>query len=396
MSRSKQESIYRRADGRWVAVLELPSKNGKRRRRYLYASTEKGVKQRLKHERRILEERGDLSTSSPTVEGWFTYWLQHIAPNQMRPKSLQQYQKIARNHIIPEIGKRRLARLTPDDIRMVHERVLSTPKRKSDPEGPTLTGAYALSVHWVMSKAFRVAEREGKLGRNPCDLVDPPRKGKTKLEVLDVDEAKAVLKRIAECMDAPGPYDPMPALYATYLLTAKRRGEALGLQWPRVTSNIEVTKQLQQITNPEDAPEDYEMEHLGGTYYLVPVKSFRGNRVIPLVEPLRTILAIHSERAPYSEHGLVFCNRDGSPISPGHVTTAWPRWLKATGITQKHVRLHDLRHTTVDLLYEAGVPEDLIPDIVGHSTRMQSRAYKVRRNDARLTSAMEALSGLLA
>lgn len=76
-------------------------------------------------------------------------------------------------------------------------------------------------------------------------------------------------------------------------------------------------------------------------------------------------------------------------------SVGWQRWLTRSGITGKHVRLHDLRHTTVDLLYEAHVPEDLIIDIVGHSTRMQSRSYKVRRSDPRLTSAMEALSGLL-
>ncbi len=57
------------------------------------------------------------------------------------------------------------------------------------------------------------------------------------------------------------------------------------------------------------------------------------------------------------------------------IDSYWPGILKAAGI-DKHVRVHDIRHTTVDLLCAAGVPEDLIQEVVGHSSRAMSRAYK--------------------
>ncbi len=395
MPRSKQESIYQRADGMWVAVLELPTRAGKRRRRLLYASSQSAVKQKLKVERRVLEDRGDLPTSSPTVAWWFNYWIKQVAPATIRPNTLVGYESVVRNHIVPAIGKKKLAKLTPDDIRQVHDRILSTPKKSSDPDGPKLSTSYALNAHRVMARALKIAEREGKLGRNPCDLMDAPRKRKPQLEVLDVTEAKQVLRAAAVALDAPGEYDPMPMLYAYYLLTANRRGEALGLQYDRLSTYIDVNVQLQRIRDVESAPADYSTQHLSGNFYLVETKTQAGNRVLPLVDPLKSMLAIHSERAGVSRHGLVFCHEDGSPIDPDSVTVGWQRWLTRSGITDKHVRLHDLRHTTVDLLYEAHVPEDLIIEIVGHSTRMQSRAYKVRRSDPRLTSAMEALSGLL-
>ena len=93
-----------------------------------------------------------------------------------------------------------------------------------------------------------------------------------------------------------------------------------------------------------------------GQLYLAAVKTNAGNRILPLVDPLKTMLALHSQRAGVSQHGLVFCHADGSPIDPDSVTVGWQRWLTRSGITGKHVRLHDLRHTTVDLLYEAHVP----------------------------------------
>ncbi len=379
----------------WVASLELPAKNGKRRRKYIYAPTADEIKRKLSSERRILEDRGDLPTSSPTVAWWFNYWLTKVAPNTIRPNTLVGYEAVVRSHIVPEIGKKKLSKLTPDDIRQVHDRILSTPKKKAEPDGPKLSSTYALNAHRIMARALKIAEREGKIGRNPCDLMDAPRKRKPELEVLDVTEAKQVLRAAASALDSDGEYDQMPMLYAFFLLTACRRGEALGLQWGRVSTYLDVNTQLQRIRDMDNAPADYSTKHLEKNFYLADTKTAAGNRVLPLVDPLKTMLELHSAKAGVSQHGLVFCHPDGSPIDPDSITVGWQRWLKRSGITAKHVRLHDLRHTTVDLLYEAHVPEDLIIEIVGHSTRMQSRAYKVRRSDPRLTSAMEALSGLL-
>jgi integrase len=53
------------------------------------------------------------------------------------------------------------------------------------------------------------------------------------------------------------------------------------------------------------------------------------------------------------------------------------------------IKLHSGRHTTVDLLYAAGVPEDLIEQTVGHSTRTMTRAYRTTVNQARTVQAME-------
>ncbi|MGO3650466.1 hypothetical protein, partial [Agrococcus casei] len=53
-----------------------------------------------------------------------------------------------------------------------------------------------------------------------------------------------------------------------------------------------------------------------------------------------------------------------------------------------------VRHTTVDLLYAAGIPEDLIMAIVGHSTRSVTRGYQSAHNRDRLLGAMSQFSEL--
>lgn len=62
---------------------------------------------------------------------------------------------------------------------------------------------------------------------------------------------------------------------------------------------------------------------------------------------------------------------------------------------EKEVRLHGLRHTAVDLMLEAGVPIDVIKEIVGHSSRAMSVAYKSRGNDPRLRDAMTQMAAVI-
>lgn len=56
-------------------------------------------------------------------------------------------------------------------------------------------------------------------------------------------------------------------------------------------------------------------------------------------------------------------------------------------VTDKRVRLHGVRHTTIDLLHEAGVPEHVIMKIAGQSTRSVTRGYTSRGNQKRPTEA---------
>ena len=123
-------------------------------------------------------------------------------------------------------------------------------------------------------------------------------------------------------------------------------------------------------------------------------KSSAGWRIIPLVDPLKSIIHRHIEIMQPNAHGLLF-TIDGAPIDPDRDTKNWKTVLAETGI-ERDVVLHGLRHTAIDLMYMAGVPEDIIMEIVGQSTRAVTRGYKSRGkvNRARLEEAMQLLSGL--
>lgn len=373
-TRGKGEGgLYKDKRGLWNAVIELPPRDGKRRRKTIRHKDKPVVVARMRELQRELEERGDLPTADMTVERWFTYWYTQIVLKEVRPKTAGGYKSIIDRHIIPNIGTHRLAKLSPTSIRTVTDSIVRNGGAHSS----------ALKAHQVMSSAFEAAVREGRMSRNPCKQMAAPRKNVAKLEALNVEEAVRLLRHVEDD-------DQYGARWAMALLTGARRGELLGLEWDRVTDVIDLSWQLQRLSHgpigEPIVPNDYEYRHLYGGLYLTRPKSRAGWRVIPLVEPLKGIIERHYEQNPPGKYGLVF-TRSGRPVDPDYDSKLWIKVLAASGIDKK-VRLHDLRHSAVDLLYSAGVPEQVIIQLVGHSTVSMTRAY-ASRDVTRLRQAME-------
>jgi len=378
----------------WTAAVELPPQAGVRRRKVIRSKNKRTVITKLAALQEELRQHGDLYTDGQTVEQWFTYWLESLAPKHVRPNTLAGYRPSVRKYIIPTIGKVRLDRLTPAHIRRVHDAVVNTPKDPKDPSKGMLSSSHALSVHRVLSASLAVAEREGRINRNPAKLTPAPKRSTNDLDVLDLDEAIRILE-----IAATPEHAELGSRWATALLTGARRGEVIGLERDRVGDTLDLSWQLQRLKVTDtpgvpDVPADFEYRHLAGGLYLTPPKSAAGVRIIPLVDPLKSILEKYMASTPPNRFGLVWAPGDW-PLDPSQDSMNWREMLKAAGV-DKNVRLHDVRHTTVDLLYLAGVPEDLIQLIVGHSTIAMTRKYKSRGkvNTVRLTAAMEQFSSL--
>ena len=215
---------FDKTTGLWVGRIELPSHDGENRRRKVIRRKDKNdLIREIGKVRAQLERSGDLPTGSQTAESWFGYWLREVAPKTRRPSTMSSYRSYVTGHIIPGIGKARLDKLTPTHVR----RVLTGMEQKG--ASPTsLRNAFS-----IMSAALKVAEREGKIPRNPCDLMDAPLKGIPTLDVLTADEAISLVSSFKE--------SPEAYLWATFILTGARRGEILGLEWDRVGDTLDLS-----------------------------------------------------------------------------------------------------------------------------------------------------------
>jgi integrase len=391
-------SVFKDSRGLWTIAIELPSHDGTRRRKVLRSKDKKVLLRKLDDLKAELRKSGDLPTRDMTVEAWMHEWFATICLPKVRPKTAQTYRGLIDREILPAIGAVKLDKLSPADVR----KMLKATTDKG------LSSTTAAQVHRILSVALKYAIREGKVARNVASLTDAPRRAATNLSALTVAESIKVLETVKD--------DRLGSLWAAVLLTGARQGELLGLELNRVTDVLDLSWQLQRITwdhgckptkpcgNKRGAecparkitvPADFEHRQIAGGLWWTRPKSKAGWRIIPLVEPLRSIVEarIAVAASEPNPHGLLWTMPDGSPIDPHVVSKSWDTLLKRAEVSD--VRFHDGRHTTVDLLLAAGVPEDLIMEIVGHSTRAMTRSYKTRGNQPRLVAAMKSLSAFL-
>lgn len=374
-------AIFQDKRGLWTAVLELPSHDGKaRRRKYVRAKSKPELLAKFAKAKQELEQRGDLPTKVLTVEQWFNYWLEEVAAKRVRPGTFNGYKSVVKQHIIPGLRPgTKLDKITALAIRRVHASAF----------GVNGSSTYALNAHRVMSASFEVAVREGRIFRNPAKLVEAPLKNVTNLDVPSHDEVRQF---ISYARTQPG-----GARWLVSILTGARRGEVIGLERDRVGDVLDLSWQLQRLRRDENgkpiAPADFEWRHIRGGLYWTRPKSRAGWRIIPLVEPLRTYLLEHLEQEPENPWGLVF-TEDGRPRDPDRDTKAWNAFVEGV-LPGRSIRLHDLRHAAVDMLYLAGVPEDIMQELIGHSSRTMTRAYKTRGNLDRMRIAMTTFGELV-
>ena len=396
-------SIYvRESDGLYCSALELPPRNGVRRRKVVTVNphypkelTDKqartAVLSKLNKLKAQREKTGDLPTASQTLTQWLNIWYADIAVKKIRPKTARTYRTLLENYIIPTIGKTRLDQLTPAHIRRVETMIL----------GKGLSSTTAMQAHRILAVALKYAEREGRVPRNVAAFTDAPRRARPDLGVLTGADARKVLHTVAE--------DRLGSRWAAALLTGARQGELLGLELDRVTDTLDLSWQLQRIgwehgckapcgakrasecpARTITHPADYEARHLTGGLWLTRPKSAAGTRLFPLVEPLKTIIERRVQAAALEPNpfGLLWTSDlkklsgkdtyrtalDGSPIDPSTDNHAWHAVLTRAVVPQ--VRLHDARHTTASLFLDAGVREEIIMKLMGHSSNVVTRAYQ--------------------
>lgn len=362
-------------------------------------------------------EKDQITVGSQTVATWMRAWFEQTAVKRIRPRTASTYRSKIENYIIPSIGKVRLDKLTPLHVRQMHQYVTDTLE---------LSSTTALQAHRILADALEYALRDEHVTRNVAKLTDAPRKATANLGVLTAQDGIAVL-RVALTTPPGGEPDRLGSRWAAALLTGARQGELLGLELDRVGDDLDLSWQLQRVSWEHGCkspcgrkrgtdcpnrkitmPADWEYRPLEGGLLLCRPKSKSGWRIIPLVEPLKSIIAARVAQAATepNPHGLLWtADRkkskggnhallplDGSPIDPSRDSAAWHAILERAGLQK--VRLHDARHTTASLLLEANVPEPIIMKLLGHNSYAVTRAYQ-NVDRRQLDKALTQLSALL-
>ena len=116
LRRSRGEgSIMKRSDGRWMAQVDLGWQDGKRRRKTLSGRTKREVQDKLRDTLHRKEHGLPPVPEQETIGAFLHRWLEN-RQSRVRRRTLERYQQIVRPHLLPSLGRIRLAKLTPQDV----------------------------------------------------------------------------------------------------------------------------------------------------------------------------------------------------------------------------------------------------------------------------------------
>ncbi|MCL6738585.1 tyrosine-type recombinase/integrase [Streptomyces neyagawaensis] len=371
-------TITKRADGRYHAAAYVYRPDGTRTRKFVYGKTREEVADKLTELQEKTRQGIPAAESTMAFGDYLTYWLAAVAPERLKPSTLNSYEGLSRLYIRPALGKKRLNRLSPTDVR----RFLLEFKgsclcclRGADKERPEEkrsccavgrccerrpSARTVQYIHAVLRSALQQAMREELIARNVARIVETPTVTPKEVRPLDAAEVRLLLKTAR-------PH----RLYALWLLlvsTGLRRGEALALTWSDIdlaNGQLRVRRNVQRIRR----------ELIFGT-----PKTKRSIRTMSL--PKHCVRALTQHRAqqereraiagkkwqPAAEQpdGLIFTTTTGRVTDPRSLNRMLTILCRDANV--RRVRVHDLRHTCASLLLAQGVDARTIMETLGHST----------------------------
>jgi len=109
-----------------------------------------------------------------------------------------------------------------------------------------------------------------------------------------------------------------------------------------------------------------------------------GRRRVPIVGSLRRDLLEHKARTGRRDDDLVFGSKPDHPFTPTNIRKrALHAWKVANAKRAEQglallvpIGLHELRHTYVSLMHDAGFSLERIGDYVGHSSAYMTDRYR--------------------
>jgi integrase len=335
-------SVFQRADGKWVAMLDLGLVNGKRRRATRVTKTKREAQQKLAELKRLHGQGVDLTVERQTVNQYLDHWLSGIKQD-CKPKTHAIYEMMVRCYITPHIGHIRLLELTVQHV----ERMKTALQSRDNP----LTSTTIRKAIHILRQALKKAEKQGLIPRNVVALVDAPPVAAVKHTPLTFDQAMHFLHVVED-----DPYARQrAALYHLAIYRGLRQGELLALTW----DDIDFTAQTLRVQEG---------------------KTDASARTIPLDDELVAVLRQRrrlqrEERVlaeKWADTNLVFTTSTGGYIPRSAIYRQFQRLLQAAGLPQ--MSFHELRHTCTTLLIQTKADPARVRAILGHkniSTTLQ-------------------------
>lgn len=278
-------------------------------------------------------------------------WLEVVKPT-IAITTYSSYSNMVKGVIIPYFKEKgiTLKELKATDIQAFYMEQLKRVKANS-----------VIHYHANIHKALKYAVKIELIDTNPADKIERPKKDHFVGSFYDSKEVQELFEAVK------GTKLEIPVFLGAFY--GLRRSEALGLKWNAIDFENDTITIRHTVTactidgkRVQVAQDTTKTKSSMRTLPLVP--AFK-EKLLKLKEDQKEYRRVCGKCYDKRYLDYICVDEMGTLISPGYLTTAFPKLLERNGL--RRIRFHDLRHSCASLLLANGVPMKQIQEWLGHS-----------------------------
>jgi integrase len=330
-------SVSKRKDGRWQGAVDVPTIDGKRKQRYVYAPTRQECRRKINALIEEIENDGVINPSKATFKEFAQTWLDTYCVN-LSPTTIDGYKKSIYTYADKYIGNAFMSKILPIHIQ---EMINDFSKTHSEKTCQNMLGD--------IGGVFRYAILNKVLKINPCVGVKIPHDTNPyQYYIYNEDEYNAMLNIVT------GTIEELPPLLAG--LCGLRVSEIMGLTWNDINFDTHViyVRRANVHVNSEVITKNTKTR-----------TSYREVVAPPYVMERLSL---------YKNVGFVYPKKDGTAENGGNYSKRFSRMLQSANLP--HTRFHDLRHFNATMMLKNGISDKESASRLGHSDTNMTKKYQ--------------------
>lgn len=356
--------------GKWRGWMDHPNPPGRKRKQIskIFIAKDESEAWELFDEWKV-EMRNKLKKTVTgnviTIQGLFDSW-EEWQKKRIRAKIISQDSwnayKAPFLNILPVIGHINANDLNEHHLQEFFDDIMEMEEKDYE-------DSYIFKHFSFLKMLYEFGVREEKVNRNIPKIlygkgkIIIPKGDGGKIKAFEADEAQKLL-------NASESNYLLHAIIYFALESGLRRGEILGLIWPKVENGLlKVEQQLKKVGKKFMLTDRLKSTHSYRQFYA-------SEGVVKFLDKHKWIQNEQKKLLgdAYEDQNLVFCWDDGKPVDPNLVTKWFREAAQKIGLGGR--RLHSCRHTFATNMAYAGVtPKDLCTILGHHDAAFTYRKY---------------------